>query len=63
MEENVKNTNSSPSPLELEHVKPIAVNGEEASPKEAGGWRSVKYIIGIFILITFIVVTNMFFFS
>ncbi|XP_058733396.1 protein NRT1/ PTR FAMILY 2.8 [Vicia villosa] len=47
MEENVKNTNSSPSSaLELQRVEPIPVNGEEASPKEAGGWRSVKYIIG-----------------
>lgn len=63
MEENVENTNSSPSSaLELQHVEPIPVNGEEASPKEAGGWRSVKYIIGMFTLIRFIVLlTNMMF--
>jgi len=48
MEENVVNTNYSPSPstLEPEHE---ATPSNEASSKEAGGWRSVKYIIGIYV--------------
>lgn len=37
------NTNSSPSTLDLEHE---ALPSNEASSRDAGGWRSVKYIIG-----------------
>jgi hypothetical protein len=50
MEKNLVNTNSSPSNQE-----------EEVSSREAGGWKSVKYIIGIcYIPIIYInVVTNM----
>jgi hypothetical protein len=40
------NTNSSPSTLDLEHE---AIPSNEASSREAGGWRSVKYIIGIYV--------------
>ncbi|KAK2357468.1 protein NRT1/ PTR FAMILY 2.9 [Trifolium repens] len=48
MEENVVNTNSSHSALQLEHDQ-IPANeddDEEASSREVGGWRSIKYIIG-----------------
>lgn len=42
---------SSPSALELEHEEiPTPPSPFVASPREAGGWRSVKYIIGIYIL-------------
>ncbi|XP_045787824.1 protein NRT1/ PTR FAMILY 2.8-like isoform X1 [Trifolium pratense] len=42
MEENVVNTNSTSSSLHLQHDQ----EEEEASSRDAGGWRSVKYIIG-----------------
>jgi hypothetical protein len=49
MEENGVNTNSTPSALHLEHNQSTPSNQEKASSIEAGGWRSVKYIIGMYI--------------
>ncbi|WJX95461.1 hypothetical protein P8452_76779 [Trifolium repens] len=47
MEENGVNTNSTPSALHLEHDQSSTPSYQEkASSREAGGWRSVKYIIG-----------------
>ncbi|KAK2411255.1 hypothetical protein P8452_71891 [Trifolium repens] len=46
MEENGVNTNSTPSALHLEYDQSTPSNQEKASYTEAGGWKSVKYIIG-----------------
>jgi hypothetical protein len=49
MEENGVNTNSTPSALHLEHDQSSTPSYQEkASSREAGGWRSVKYIIGMY---------------
>jgi hypothetical protein len=49
MEENGVNTNSTPSALHLEYDQSTPSNQEKASYTEAGGWKSVKYIIGMYI--------------
>jgi hypothetical protein len=58
MEENAVNTNSHPSALHLEHDDQIpADEEEEASSREAGGWRSVKYIIGTYVFLHSLIIT------
>jgi hypothetical protein len=59
MEENVVNTNSSHSAHQLEHDQ-IPANeddDEEASSREAGGWRSIKYIIGTYVFLHSLIIT------
>jgi hypothetical protein len=53
------NTNSSHSAHQLEHDQ-IPANeddDEEASSREVGGWRSIKYIIGTYAFLHSLIIT------